>query len=181
MHLHALEIISLPVLSGLLGPVEWRLRALRQQARWRRGDVGPRSDASVDRAVDAPVNLNAIELGLIADFSLEMARANEAVAEDATQGMETRRRASEVAMSWRQRAELFHSHARRQGAQPILPDPHAVHVARQAYSGPERRTQMRRRQTRRIDPASSAGHDHDRRAGAERRQRDRRRPELAPR
>ena len=58
------------------------------------------------------MSLNSIELGLIAELNLEMARANEAVAEDATELPETRRVASEAANAWRERARLFQLQAR---------------------------------------------------------------------
>ncbi|HUJ34699.1 MAG TPA: hypothetical protein VLW51_05775 [Solirubrobacteraceae bacterium] len=127
------------------------------------------------------MSLNAIELALIAEHSLEMARANEAVANDAATGLETRRRASEVAAAWRRRAESFKLQAQRRCAHPIVPGEQPLSHVR-AYAGPERRQRMRRTQTRRTDPAwAAADEDRDRRAGPERRRHDRRRPELAPR
>ena len=166
------------MVCGFLRPLHRQARALVCTSRSSYAGVEPPRDASPDPPAAPPAGLNSIELALIAEYNLEMARANEAVADDATKRLETRRRASDAATAWRHRAQLFQVEAMRQSAQPILPGEPA-----RAYAGPERRRQMRRSQTRRADPASGrAGRGRgDRRAGPERRTRDRRRPELAPR
>jgi len=183
MHGHALATFAFVLFCGLLRPLEWRASRLLRAARWAPTAVERPWDASPDPASALPTRLNAIELALIAEYSLEMARANEAVADDATKGLETRRRASEVAAAWRHRAQVFQAHARRASAHPTLPDERPVRALARAYIGPERRQGMRRRQMRRTDPASTpSGHARgDRRAGSERRRRDRRRRQLAPR
>jgi hypothetical protein len=126
------------------------------------------------------MSLNAIELALIAGHSLEMARANQAVADDPTTRLEARRKAAEAAAAWRQRAELFQMEARRQSASPILPGVPPVRANETAY-GSERRKQMRRGHTRRTDSSWAGDGRGDRRARPERRRRERRRPEPVPR
>ena len=124
------------------------------------------------------VRLNAIEFGLLAELSLEQARAHEELAEDASQAPETRRSAAGAAVAWRERACGFQLQARQVGAAPICPGEHFGRV----YAGPERRRQTRRREMRRTGaPASLAVDRDDRRSGPDRRQGDRRRPELASR
>ena len=127
------------------------------------------------------MSLNAIELALIAGHSLEMARANQAVADDATTRLETRRKAAEVAAAWRQRAELFKIEARRQSASPIVPGVPPIRANGTAYSGSERRKQMRRRHTRRTDSSWTGEGRGDQRARRERRRRERRCPLPVPR
>jgi len=173
MDSHAVAVFALLVFSGLLRPLEPRACMLR-----RRAAVELRPDALPDPAGASPMSLNSIELGLIAELNLEMAQANEAVAQDVTQRPETRRVASEAANTWRERARLFHLQAHRQSAHPIVPGTRSVHPAGLAYTGPERRRQMRRTQTRRTGgPVLDA---RDRRIGSDRRRRDRRRPKTAP-
>jgi len=177
MHGHALAVLALLVFSGLLRPLERRtLRTLVCQAGRRRAAVEPPLDASPDPSGASPVSLNSIELGLIAELSLEMARANEVVTQDETQRPETRRVASEAANAWRERARLFQLQAQRQSAHPIVPGPRPLHPPSLAYTGPERRRQMRRTRTRRT--GRRVLDLRDRRIGPDRRQRDRRRPEL---
>jgi hypothetical protein len=183
MHGHALDAFVFLVFCGLLRPLEGRIRALVRRPPPAHAGVEPPRDASPDPSTALPTSLNSIELALIAEYNLEMARANEAVADDATKRLETRRRASKVATAWRRRAQLFQLQAWRQSAQPILPGEQSIRAPGRVYTGPERRWRMRRTQTRRTGSASvCAGHGPgDRRAGAERRRRDRRHPELAPR
>ncbi len=126
------------------------------------------------------MSLNAIELALIAGHSLEMARANQAVADDASTRLETRRKAAEVAAAWRRRAELFQMEARRQSGSPIVPGVLPIRANGTAY-GSERRKHMRRRHTRRTDPSWTVDGRGDRRARPERRRRERRGPLPAPR
>ena len=123
------------------------------------------------------MSLNAIELALIAEHSLEMARANQAVADDATTRLKTRREAAQVAAGWRKRAELFQTEARRRSASPIVPGVHPI----RPYPGPERRTRMRRTHTRRTDEAPAGDGLGERRDAPERRRRDRRGLEPVPR
>ena len=122
------------------------LRPLQRGARFR-----PPPRARPDEPVAPPMRLNAIELGLIAELSLEQARANEELANDVSQRSEARRRASQSAMAWRERAHWFQSQARRQGHRPMAPDPWPLHSS---YAGRERRRQMRRSQTRRAGEAA---------------------------
>lgn len=181
MHSHALVACVLLALSGLLEPLECRVRALVCRARWAPVAVEPPSDASPDQASAISMSLNAIELALIAEHSLEMARGNQAVADDATTPPETRQNAADVAAAWRQRAELFLMEARRQSASPIVPAVRPIHASGSAYGGPERRRQMRRTRPRRTDQGATGDGRGDRRARPERRRRDRRCPELLPR
>lgn len=180
MHGHALVALVLLALSGLLRPLDWRVRAFVDRARRVPATVESRPDASPDQASAAGLSLTAIELALVAEHSLEMARANQAVADDATTGPETRRNASDVAAAWRQRAELFLMEAQRRSADPIVPGVEPVRDNGSAYTGSERRRRMRRAHPRRTAQAS-AGNGHERRAGRERRRRERRCPQPAPR
>lgn len=141
----------------------------------RRGRVEPPRRARAKSPATPTVELNAIELGLLAELSLEQARANEELVDDPAQRPEIRRSAQETAMAWRERARVFQLQACRRGAAPLVPDVHA-------YTGPERRAGMRRRDARRTGPASSLGtRPGDRRTVPDRRRGDRRRPELASR
>jgi hypothetical protein len=129
------------------------------------------------------VSLNPIELALIAQLNLEMAHGYDAVAADASQDLEARRAASEVAAGWRERARVFELQAQRKGADPIVPALRSIARPDSAYTGPERRKRMRRTSTRRsgMPVASDGGGQGERRSGPDRRRRDRRGPELAPR
>ena len=145
--------------------------------------LGPRARVERPRRArpeDEPtpiITLNAIELGLLAELSLEQARAHEEVVKDAFQRPEARRAAAGTAAAWRERARTYQLQARRQGAAPIVP---GGYLSR-AYTGPERRRQIRRRETRRTRGRAAGGVGRaDRRTGHDRRQADRRRPELAP-
>lgn len=154
---------ALLAFCGLLRPLQ---RSSRVEARRR-----PRRED----AAQPTIKLNAIELGLLAELSLEQARAQEEVVDDEAAPPETRRKAAATAMAWRERAHVFQSHARRQGAVPFVP---AVH----AYTGRERRRTTRRREMRRTVPRVSVGRQRDDRGTVpDRRIGDRRHPELAPR
>lgn len=143
-----------------------------------RSRVKPARPPRTEHAVTPTIKLNAIELGLLAELSLEQARAYEEVAGDAAEWTETAQSAAASAQAWRERARTFQLHARHLGAEPIVPAEHAS----RAYTGPERRTQARRNQTRRTGAQASVGLDGaDRRSVPDRRQGDRRRPELAHR
>jgi hypothetical protein len=168
---------------GLARPLGWRVRALIREGSSASSAVKAPRVASPGTRPAPPMRLNAIELALIAEYSLEMARANEAVADDTRKRLETRRAASETAAAWRQRAQLFQMQAQRESAYPIAPGEQPAHAPGRPYIGPERRYRARRTQTRRIDAAFlGTGHARgDRRARPERRRRDRRLPRLAPR
>jgi hypothetical protein len=181
MHGYALAAFALLIFGGVLRPLESRAGAFIRRSRPGHASVKPPRDAPPASATAPPMSLNSIELALIAEYSLEMARANEAVAEDATKQLETRRQASEVATAWRRRAQLFQTQASCQSAQPIIPGEQSIHAPGRSYTGPERRQKMRRTQTRRTESAYGGRSRHDRRAQVERRRRDRRRPEPAPR
>lgn len=189
---------ALFLFCGLLRPLESKARALsearrRPASRSNHGDVAearprqnlpdPLAEAAADRPIVSPITLNPIELGLIAELSLEMARGEQAVAEDLEQSPETRMVASELAVAWRERAARFQLEAQRLGEHPLIASEPPLYTASPAYTGPERRKQTRRTRTRRTDPAPApdgVGRG-DRRMRADRRQEDRRRPELAPR
>lgn len=177
------------IFCGVLRPLESRARALVGGPRTaerasteapienppERGRPGP-SGTVPGPPESSPLTLNAVELALIAELSLEMARANDAVADDATERFDTRRSASEAASAWRQRARMLQSHARRQSSTPM--GPHGRQFSASTYTGPERRRHMRRMHTRRTDSASAQLGRYDRRIEAERRGGDRRRSEL---
>lgn len=161
---------ALVTFCGLLRPLD-RRGWLEPPRRAREKDAAPPSPTPT-------VRLNEIELGLLAQLSLEQARAHEELVGDPSLRPETRRRAALTAAAWRDRARAFQLHARRRGAAPIL----SYDTPSHAYTGPERRRQMRRRESRRTDAQGSGDIARaDRRSGHERRQGDRRRPELAPR
>jgi hypothetical protein len=182
MHGHALAICVLLSFSGLLRGLQDRGRTLVYQTRARRvARDAPPSGSSPDSRAGSVPRLNAIELSLIADLNLEMAQDHEALAQDMTQRPETRLQAAETAAAWRERARRFRGEARRLGAHPINPGDPWTSLA-PTYTGPERRRQMRRRQTRRARAVVAAMRfgPFDRRAGADRRRRDRRGSEPAP-
>ncbi len=176
MHGHALALFVLLFFSGLLRGLEDGRRMLVSLVRARRAaGAGPPQGGTPDPSTASLPRLNAIELSLIANLSLEMAQENEALARNMTQRPETRARAAEAAAAWRERARRFQSEAQRLGSHPILPgDPSTAHAA--AYAGPERRRQMRRRQTRAAGTAAAVMGlgPWDRRAGGDRRDRERR-------
>ena len=128
------------------------------------------------------MSLNAIELALIAELNLERARDHDAVANDAARLPEVRQAAAAAATAWRERARLFKLEAGRRSAHSMAPGESGP-VFDFTYTGPERRRQMRRLQTRRGDAEAVAGGPaaRDRRTAPERRRNDRRRPELAAR
>ena len=173
---------ALLIFSGLLGPLEPKARALGSIRRAGRSGNRPQPSARGDRLEDVAMSLNPIELALIAELNLERARDHDAVANDAAQPLEVRRGAAAAATAWRERARRFQLEAGRQSGHPMVPGQSAP-VRDLTYTGPERRRQMRRRETRRGDgeAASERAVLHDRRAEPERRRGDRRRPELASR
>lgn len=152
---------ALLAFCGLLRPLQ------------RRDRLEPPRDARPGNAPAPTVKLNAIELALLAELSLEQARAHEEMVDDPAVQPETRRKAARVATAWRERAKVFQAQARLQAAAPFVPNAHG-------YTGPERRRTMRRREARRTGPGTSTMRQRgDRRGLPDRRRDDRRRGELA--
>lgn len=176
-----LVLFGLLLFSGLLRPLERGFCALRYSLA-RHMQSGPPPSAGRDHAEPSTLSLNAIELALIAEFSLEQACAHEEVAADGNQRPETRRAASTAAAAWRERARVLQLEASRRGGQPMVPGEQSRRAAGPTYTGPERRRRKRRTRTRRSGRVVLAdGADRERRIGGDRRSRDRRRPQLAPR
>ena len=115
---------------------------------------------------------------MVAEVDLEMARRYEEIAEDATQGSETRRDAQEAASRWRERARLCRLEARRLGAEPTVPGSRSASEHGGSYAGPERRKQERRKGERRTNGSGAPGETGtaalDRRVNPDRRKGDRR-------
>jgi hypothetical protein len=175
---------ALLIFAGLLSPLEPRARALREMRRAVRCSQEPPPEAGVDRAEALATSLNAIELALIAELNLEQARAHDEVANDAARRPEVRLAAEAYATAWRERAGMFQLEAQRRGGHRMAP--RSARVRDWTYTGPERRRQRRRLQTRRGDGAAASERPdrrdrRDRRMRPERRRHDRRVPELAPR
>jgi hypothetical protein len=103
------------------------------------------------------MNLNSIEMAVVAEVDLEMARTYEEVAGDATQRPETRRAAREAASGWRERARLNQLEARHRSAEPIVPTEQTLDPGR-PYSGPDRRKEERRKGERRRIGSAVSGH-----------------------
>jgi len=179
---------ALLIFSGLLGPFERKARGLAgiQRAVGSSDEPPPKAgrepSAREDRPEASAMSLNAIELALIAELNLERARDHDAVANDAARLPEVRQAAAAAATAWRERARLFKLEAGRRSAHWMAPGESGP-VFDFTYTGPERRRQMRRLQTRRGDAEAVAGgpEARDRRTAPERRRNDRRRPELAAR
>jgi hypothetical protein len=176
---------ALLIFSGLLSPLEPKARALRGMRRAVRPsqEASPNAGVGGDRVETSATSLNAIELALIAELNLEQARAHDEVANDAARRPEVRLAAEAYATAWRERAGLFRLEAQRRSGHPMVPG-RSARVRASTYTGPERRRQMRRRQTRRGDgEAASERPDRrdrrDRRTRPERRGFDRRVPEPA--
>jgi hypothetical protein len=121
------------------------------------------------------MKLSSIELALIEELNLEMARACDEVAEDARNPRETREAARERGSRLRKRARMFHLEARRLAAEPAL--------KAEPYAGPERRHGDRRTTDRRERGPTPPAHlpaGHERRINPDRRREERRRwPERA--
>lgn len=181
MHGDALTLFALLVFSGLLWPFARGVLARCDDAGERAaGEPLPR--AAPDVAADPGLTLTPVELALIAELSLEQARAHDEVAEDTTQRPDTRRAAAASAAAWRERALMLQSEVRRRSAHPML----AAGIVGASYTGPERRRGARRTATRRARLVSLVGGvvGRDRRARRDRRDRreqDRRRPAPASR
>lgn len=173
---------ALLIFSGLLGPLEPKARRPGEFRRPVRSGHGPPPKSRKEQPEALPISLNAIELALIAELNLERARDHDAVANDAARLPEVRQAAAAAATAWRERARLFKLEAGRRSAHWMAPGESGP-VFDFTYTGPERRRQMRRLQTRRGDAEAVAGgpEARDRRTAPERRRNDRRRPELAAR
>jgi hypothetical protein len=189
MYGHGVALITALVLSGVLsaeltgGEIRrWGRRRDRAHAE-RRSTLGePMPGALRHGPLASTIGLNSIELGLLAELSLEMARGEDAVANDTAQPLEIRRVAAELAAAWRERAQRLQLEALQRGAEPILPDEHSFRATAPAYTGPERRKRPRRTGARRTGPpvAPDGLARADRRIHPDRRRHDRRRPGLAP-
>jgi hypothetical protein len=169
---------ALLIFSGLLRPFA---RGAPRPAPGPR-PAAPLHSSSPDARVALPIALNAVELALLAELSLERAREQDALADDPRQGFETRRAASAAATAWRERARILQREARGRSGQPMLPGFPALGMD-SPYTGPERRRHIRRGQPRRVHPEASSDDpgSHERRTRPDRRRCDRRQPELAPR
>jgi hypothetical protein len=140
----------------------------------------PAPDAAPDPTL-AALNLKPIELALIAELSLEMARAHDEVASDASRRLDVRRTARKDAAGLRERARLFQLEAQRLSAYPTVDDERSAVERDSPYTGPERRTQDRRVRPRRAGesvPIAAQG-GLERRMTRDRRRADRRREDLA--
>jgi hypothetical protein len=162
------------VLSPVRRLVEW-IGLIRQP-----GDATEREDQRESGARPrsenyAAFSLSAIELAVVAELNLEIARAHDELAADASQRVETRRAAHAKATAIRARAELLHLEARLLSTQPMLYAPSRQEPA-SAGTWPERRSYERRTQSRRRDGESAAGAPggRERRTLPDRRQRERR-------
>jgi hypothetical protein len=161
-------------LSPVRRLVEW-ISLIRQpgdateREDWRESDAQPRSENY------AAFSLSAIELAVVAELNLEIARAHDELADDASQRVETRRAARAKATAIRERAELLHLEARLLSTQPMLYAPSRLEPA-SFGTWPERRTYERRTRSRRRDEESAAGAPggRERRTLPDRRQRERR-------
>jgi hypothetical protein len=120
------------------------------------------------------LQLSAIELGLLANFNLEMAEAYDQVAQDPKHRPESRQTARESAADHRERAHRFQSEAQEWSAYPTLPTNPPQQEPTPPYAGPERREHERRGSERRASRSDALSPD-DRRANRDRRQGDRRR------
>lgn len=136
-----------------------------------RPDSAGRHPSSEDGAA---LSLTAIELAMLAELNLEIARGHDEVADDGTRRGQTQQAAREVATALRERADAFRLEALRRSADPAYRPSMANAVS--AYIGPDRRRQRRRTQARRRDGATGLGArgGGDRRTVPERRQRERR-------
>jgi len=130
----------------------------------------------------ATINLSSLELALVAEFNLEMARAYDEVAEDAAGQPKTRRTARKLGSRQRERARLLQLEARRRRAESTITSEEVISEPGSAYTGPDRRKRERRVAERRASHA--VGPDvkvagHDRRTDPDRRRRERRRQDFA--
>jgi hypothetical protein len=128
---------------------------------------------------NAAFSLSAVELAVVAELSLEIARAHDEVANDASRHVEKRRAARAEATALRERAESFHLEARRLSAQPMLYAPSMQKLA-PPRTAPERRAQERRTGSRRRDGKCTVGvlGGLEQRTVPDRRKRERRGGEL---
>ncbi len=148
------------------------IRQARQDARRReRRASGEQHHADYT----AGISLSPIELALIAELNLEIARAHDKVADAVSASVETRRAALTAATALRERAGAFHREARCISTESILNTASRRETA-SASTGPDRRRQGRRTEARRRESASAvdAVGRGERRATPDRRQRQRR-------
>jgi hypothetical protein len=172
---------ALLIFSGFLAPFEPKSRALRERRRAGRSGHEPSPTTRRDRAEASAISLNAIELSLLAELNIERACDHDAMASDAARRPEVRRAEAAAATAWRERARLFQLEAVRRSAHPMVPG-EAAPVMDFVCTGPERRREMRRQESRRGGEAASERRDlGDRRTPRERRRGDRRDPGLAVR
>jgi hypothetical protein len=174
--------ITLPQALSEVEPTRARRRALVQRLRrLRRSQHGAERRDRPDSAGRHPssedgaaLSLTAIELAMLAELNLEIARGHDEVADDGTRRGQTQQAAREVATALRERADAFRLEALRRSADPAYRPSMANAVS--AYIGPDRRRQRRRTQARRRDGATGLGArgGGDRRTVPERRQRERR-------
>jgi hypothetical protein len=127
------------------------------------------------------MKLSSIELALVAELNLEMARAYDEVADDLTQDPVTRRVARKLGSGYRERARSLQLEARCLGAEPSIAIEPLISERSRAYTGPdrrhgERRVSERRSTTQAVVPGAKIS-INDRRIHPDRRQRERRRPE----
>lgn len=101
-------------------------------------------------------SLSALELAVVAELNLEMARAQDELANDAGQAADARRLAQVRAMALRERADSLHLEARRLTAQPMLYVP-ALEDPGPRSTAPERRRHDRRTGACRRTTNSAAG------------------------
>lgn len=129
---------------------------------------------------DSAFSLTAIELALVAELNLEIARGHDEVANDANQPAQTRRAALAKATALRERAESLHLDARRLSAQPMMYAP-SMQKPVAPRTTPERRTHERRTRSRRREGESAIGPPggRERRTLPDRRKRERRRGPVA--
>lgn len=119
------------------------------------------------------MKLSSIELALIAELNLEMARAYEEVARDDRERLESRSAADRRQYLLRERARMLRLEARRASAEPPL-----AMWLEVGYAGPERRRAERRTGERRVHSPGTADRPaagYDRRINPDRRRAERRR------
>jgi hypothetical protein len=172
---------ALLILSGTVGAPVRAARRLRRDlslvaVRSRGSTAGGRADTAIGHG------LSPIELVLVAELNLELARAHDEVASNPSNRDETRETAREAAAALRQRADLLRSRAADLSANPVT----AVSWSERChhdppYLGSERRKAARRTSARRAGelPTPGAVGGPDRRMETDRRRRERRRRALA--
>ena len=125
--------------------------------------------------------LSPLELALLAELNLELARAHEQVADDEAGRDEAREAARRSAAALRERARSLTLQAQARNAEPTIPGCPPITAPYHPYPGPERRKEARRALARRDDKPAIDGRLRaaDRRTGDDRRRTDRRGRALA--